>query len=489
MKINRYKTLIIVMFCLMAISCKKDFLQLVPEGQKVAQHTDDYRLLMADPSLSIYNFAGGWQGEVMMGDDVAAESSMFDQAQYMSQAAFKWNDLIFRSEDVDWSTKLWLGNLYQLNKVINEVENSPGGTASLKNTLLAQAHANRAWIYFQLINIFAKPYNAASAAGDPGFPIILTADITVDQFTRNSVQEVYDFIIKEFNSAIPNLPVNSSNPIYFSKSAAEGLLGKVYLSMNKPTEALAAFNNAFSGNAAKASPAVLYDYNVEFGPTGKFMPINYDGPSNSPGNNLYDYTESLISKRFYNGANNGNGFGNDPFVMDPKTRLLFNNADLRLNFYAPEFPWSTPNPSGRLRKYGVTYTYFGLQLSELYLLRAEARAKLNDLTGAVGDLVALRSKRMPAAVAAVPSNIANDRTALIKFVFDERQREFAMEGYRWFDMRRQSVDPLFDGKVYSHTIYNFEAQTSTSFTLAPNRLTLKIPLNITDKNPNLVNNP
>lgn len=494
MKINIYRSTILSLLCIVYSSCKKDFLNIVPEGRQVAASTEDYRLISVNPGQSFYNFAGGWQGQVLMGDDVAAESSMFNQAQLSTQAAFRWDDQIFQSGDKDWTTSLWLTNLYELNKIINEVQQSKGGTLALKNEVQAMAQANRAWIYFQLINLYGKPYTNGTAATDPGFPIILTADITVKDFKRNSVQEVYDFIIKDFNTAIPNLPVNPANGTLFSKSAAEGLLGKVYLYMGKYPEALSAFNDAFTGNAARAQPAVLYDYVKEFGADGKFMPINYDGPNNSPGNNLYDFTEALVSKRFYNGPYGGNGFGNDPFVLDPKARQLYKDSDLRLMFFAPEFPWSTPNPSGRLRKYGVTYSAFGLLISELYLLRSEVKARLNDLPGAVTDLEMLRKNRMPLTDVAVPSTVVNDRTALIRFIFEERVREFAMEGYRWFDMRRQSVDPIFSGQSHSHTLYNFNEATgqdavAETYVLRPQRLTLKLPLSLTTLNPDMVNNP
>ncbi|MEJ2884129.1 RagB/SusD family nutrient uptake outer membrane protein [Pedobacter sp. GR22-6] len=489
MKINIYRSVIFGLLCLAFSSCKKDFLVIVPEGQKVATSTEDYRLLMADPALALYNFAGGWQGQAIMGDDVAAESSMFGQAQLPTQAAFRWDNQIFRIEDKDWTTDNWLENLYQLNKVINEVQAAKGGDAQLKDEIEAAARASRAWVYFQLINLYGKPYLAGTAATDLGFPIILTSDITVEQFKRNTVQEVYEFIIKEFSSAIPKLPMNPATGIQFNKSAAEGMLGKVYLFMGRNADALSSFNAAFADNALRAVPAKLYDYVLEFGSGGKFTPINYDGPNNSPGNNYNDFTESLVSRRFYNSSYSGNGFGNDAFVLDPKAQALFGNADLRLKFYAPEFPWSTPNPSGRLRKYGVTYSAFGLQISELYLLRAEVKARTNDLSGAVADLEMLRKNRMPAADATVPSAIAGNQINLIKYVFEERIREFAMEGYRWFDMRRQSVDPIFAGQVHTHTLYNFEAGTNTVFTLRPERLTLRLPQYITDKNPGMPNNP
>jgi hypothetical protein len=96
---------------------------------------------------------------------------------------------------------------------------------------------------------------------------------------------------------------------------------------------------------------------------------------------------------------------------------------------------------------------------------------------------------MPVADAVVPSAIAGDQTALIKFIIDERIREFALEGYRWFDMRRLSVDPIFAGMTFTHTMYNADGTTTVYTLRQPDRLVMKFPKNITDANPNMPDNP
>lgn len=489
MNIYRYKMLLAGLISLILISCKKEFLNIIPQGQQVAKAAKDYDLLLNDPGLGHYGYAGGWQGPALMGDEVAAESSHFNVAEPYTQVAFRWEDQLTRPTDIEWASRLWIEQLYVLNKIINEVMDSSGGTEQQKKTIRAEALANRAWIYFQLINFYGKPYVAGTAASDPGFPMILTADITADNFNRSTVQAVYDFIIKDFIAAITDLPLNNSNGLRFNKAGAEGLLGKVYLYQGRNQEALALFNAAFKDNAARPEPAVLYNYNKEFAVGGKFDPINFDGPSNSPGMNYLDFTESVISKDFYNDAYGGNGYGNDAFVLDPKSQSLFKTSDLRLKFYAAEFPYQEPNPSGRLRKYGVKFSRFGLQLSELYLLRAEVKARLNDLSGAITDVEELRKNRMPAADVAVPAENITSTAGMVKYIFDERVREFAMEGYRWFDMRRESIDPIFSGKNYTHTIYNNTDNTTTVLTLRPVRLTMRLPYLIISTNPGFQDNP
>ena len=485
---NKTIITIITIISLSTSACKKDFLNLVPQSQQVAATTEDYRLLLNDKRFFAYDFAGGWQGQVLMGDDVAAEGTFFSRAMAPSQKAFRWDDDIFQSGDIDWTQGLFLANLYTLNKVINEVSESTKGTAQQKATVLGEAYATRAWLYFQFVNFFGKSYTKASAGTDLAFPIIKTADVTVQKFTRATVQEVYDFIEADFKSAIANLPLTSESAIHFNRSAAKGLLAKVYLFSDRNTEALQLFNESLADNAAAAIPARLYNYNTEFAPGGKFDPVTSSGPSNSPGINYLDVTESIVAKSFYNSSYSGNGYGNDFIVLSEKTHNLFDKGDLRLNFYAAQFPYQETNPSGRLSKIGVQYTKFGLQLSELYLLRAECKVRLNDLSGAVADLMILRNARMPATISAVPATSAGSQRALLSFIFDEREREFAAEGYRWFDMRREAVDPLLTPKTYTHTLYDTDG-AATTYTLRRERLTMRLPYHIMISNPDMPDNP
>ena len=81
-----------------------------------------------------------------------------------------------------------------------------------------------------------------------------------------------------------------------------------------------------------------------------------------------------------------------------------------------------------------------------------------------------------------------DQNTLIKFIIDERTREYALQGYRWFDMRRLSTDPLFANKVYQHNYYKSDG-TVTTYALTPDRFTLRFPQKVINQNPGMVNNP
>lgn len=476
-------SLLISTVTVLSISCNK-FLDVIPKGKQVATTVADYDLLMNSASFYNYLQGGGWQVPVLMGDEIAAEDNYYRNAYTYVQRLFRWDDVIYEETESAGDLRLFLPNLYTCNKIINEVMDAEGSNGVEKQQIQAEARATRAWIYFQLVNLYAKPYQASTAGNDPGFPIITTADVTQNTFSRSTVQAVYDFMISDLKAAISALPVRYKGKTRVSGAAAAAILGKVYLFMGRSADALPLLNAAIDD--ANASPVLtrLYDYNREFAPGGSFLPIGMNGPQ-SPYVNLNDYTESVYAKTFTPQF----ASGSMGIVIKPETAALFGPSDLRLLFYSADFPDRSPNPSGRLRRYGVMYSRFGVTLPELYLLRAECKARLDDLAGAKSDVEMLRKNRMPLADAQVPAATAADKTALIRFVLDERIREFAVEGYRWFDMRRTSVDPLFANQTFTHTLFRSPGDNVTYTLRQPDRLTLRIPPNIMIGNPGMENNP
>jgi hypothetical protein len=75
-----------------------------------------------------------------------------------------------------------------------------------------------------------------------------------------------------------------------------------------------------------------------------------------------------------------------------------------------------------------------LRLSEQYLVRAEARTHLNDLSGAAADINVVRNR------AGLPDTKATDKTSLLDAIAQERRVElFAEWGHRWLDLKRTAT--------------------------------------------------
>ncbi len=76
-----------------------------------------------------------------------------------------------------------------------------------------------------------------------------------------------------------------------------------------------------------------------------------------------------------------------------------------------------------------------MRTGEMYLIRAEARAEGGDLTGSTLDLNTLRAARINGYVNAV----FTAKDALITAILDERFKELAFEGHRFWDLKRRNL--------------------------------------------------
>jgi hypothetical protein len=79
----------------------------------------------------------------------------------------------------------------------------------------------------------------------------------------------------------------------------------------------------------------------------------------------------------------------------------------------------------------VTENPVYLRLAEQYLIRAEARAQLNDLPGAASDINVIRNR------AGLSNSTIPDQNAALVAIEQERRIEFFAEwGHRWLDLKR-----------------------------------------------------
>lgn len=471
-------------------SCSDDFLEITPDGVLIAENTKDYDLMLNSGTLWA-NLAAGAQ-EVYRSFEVCALEPHFSTAlgeANFSRRNFTWEPNVVDPEregafQTDWLL-VYMRRVYIYNKVINEVLDSSGGTDAEKNSIMAQAKAARAAVFFELINFYGKPYNAATATTDLGFPMVTEADVTVTNFNRATVQEVYDFIIEDLSSSIPLLPTGVDEKPRMYKGAAEALLGKIYVYMNRFDEAIPLFDAALS-DLQGGREIRLYDYNVSTLP-GEVHAAGFLGPNfETPVDNL----EVAFTMSIFNTA----GFNSSAVLLSPETSSLFGASDFRLHHFFsrkpfPPFPF-TPDyiVPGMYRKQGSLIVDRGVRVPDIYLLRAECKARINNLSDAIADIEFLRMHRMAPADATVPNGLSQDD--LIKYVIEERTREFALKAELWYDMRRLWNDPLFqDKKPYVHTIYEADGSVKETFTLVEDRLVLRFTDKVIADNPGMINNP
>lgn len=125
---------------------------------------------------------------------------------------------------------------YKLIKATNEILDAAGGDdvtpeGDENKVYYGQAKALRAHSYFNLVNLYARPYTEDKAA--LAIPIYRT-QLTSEAAKKSSVEEVYELIVKDLTDAIPLLdgfqrPSGAKDQI--DQSVAKGMLAYVYLTM------------------------------------------------------------------------------------------------------------------------------------------------------------------------------------------------------------------------------------------------------------------
>ncbi|GAA3591495.1 RagB/SusD family nutrient uptake outer membrane protein [Flavivirga amylovorans] len=461
-------------------SCSEDFLEVEVKGDFIATTTNEYDLLLNN--IQLFSLESIDLDYAMSPEVCRIEPYNTSLLGLSKQPAFRWLPDIYEPEVQMPNVFGFTRHIYLYNKIINEVPNSVDGTESEKKRVEADARASRAWMYFQLINYFGKPYNPATASDDLGFPILTESDVTLTDFSRASVESVYNFMLDDLNKAIPYLS-DLYHRTRMSNATARALLAKVHIFMGNYSEGLQELDEAFNLLQNSSLESGLYDYNITTQPGGIMQNFGF-GP-NEPVT-IFNIENPLVKTSF----NIDGGFFGE-LVISPEITALYGPTDIRLtNFFTSEAQVFSGLflPPGFLRKQGKSNGYLGINIPDMYLLRAECKARTNDLSGAVEDVEFLRRHRMPIADAPIPTGLSQDD--LIRYIVEEeRIREFAVEGKEWFTTRRLSTDPLFSGKVYIHTLYDATGAPKETFTLTPERFVLKFNDNFMEQNPNIINNP
>lgn len=470
----------LLLSCILSSGCS-DFLDLKPKGKEIPTNFEHYQGLMNNTMfVNISNTEQNANGStspgseplymIYMGDELTADQTSFASLDRTALAAYKYEADIFNIEDhsAEWNAPYQ--QIYSYNVIVNGVMDSEDGSYEDKLKIQAEARVGRAYMHFLLAQFFGKPYNKETAANDLCVPIVTKATSAERNFTRATVQEVYDFVVRELEEACPQLEQETKHRLRIYRAAGYYMLGKVYLTMGEYEKALIALTEAEKATRHSTVTLELLDYNTQlkewgynpllahmWGLTGSF-PSNFDA-SNTEVICNKQYNIMLITFALY-----------PPMAyVKPEFMALYEQSDLRRAFFHNvDYSGSTTWPYYR-RIQHMVYTLAG-DMADLYLMLAECKARTNDLSGAKSDLFTLRKNRMPETDASVPDNI-DSKEKLIRFVIDERKREFMMAGTRWFDMRRLWNDPLFqeDKKNYTHT------NGTDVYTLTEDRLVFRIP--------------
>lgn len=299
--------------------------------------------------------------------------------------------------------------IYQTNVVLDGLNRSASVPETSKNQLLGEAKFMRAYLHLLLVSFW----------GD--IPWIASTDYTVNaKASRTPVSEVHKNIIADLMDAKTKLSETVSQKIRPTKTAAAALLARVYL-----------YTQNYAAAETEASAVI------------ENVPLETDL------NKVFLIESSEIVFQLQSVIPRINSWDGNTYILRsvPTTVALTNTFvqafepdDLRKQAWTNSYSdgnetWYYPFKY-KIRRLSVvtspkTEFQVLIRAGELYLIRAEARANLNNIAGAAEDLNVIRSR------AGLAATGASDKNAMLLAIENERRFElFTENGHRWLDLKR-----------------------------------------------------
>ncbi|SDZ78809.1 RagB/SusD family nutrient uptake outer membrane protein [Bizionia paragorgiae] len=434
---HRYIVAILTLFM---VGCD-DYLDIQPEGKVIPETLEEFRAVLTKG----YDVFPKQKSRVTYrADELILDENSFDFPVYKD--IYTWEDANPDPQTGRYPYIQMYNSIFYANHVIED------GAAKIadsqeKNQLLGEAYALRAYAHFDLVNLYGKPYNAATSSGDRGVPLALEIDLE-QAFVPVSVEEVYSQVIADLEMAQSLLNVShyeSGLNYRFTKTAVLALQARVFTYMNNSEAALQAINGALGLNNSV---------------------VNLNETLTFP--NLYTSVESILALEDVFSSN----LKNSATISSDLLGIYDQVNDLRFGLYFTEDDGEYIAAKGGEQEFKCSF-----RVSELLLLKAEAEAKLGSLDAAKSTLLNFMQNRYESDYMATLETTINGLTAseFLLELYTERRRELALEGHRWFDLRRT------DQIAITHTV------NGEDFYLIENdpRYTLRFPEDAILNNPEL----
>ncbi|WP_341837220.1 RagB/SusD family nutrient uptake outer membrane protein [Chitinophaga pollutisoli] len=382
-------------------------------------------------------------------------------------------------KDLSYTYEYWRG-AYNASLLINKIlANVKAGES---NAVILQAKGEalflRAYVYFNLIRLYGKPYYQNSG-NNPGV-MLITTDNNGAAFAppRATVKAVYDQVVADLNEAVPLLKANAGNA-YASRYAAFGLLSRVYLYMGGTFASPEA--NANKKAREYADSVILHGGYTLLQDAAYTSYYSTDAPGNREdifAVNTQQH-QGLIANLF--AMPSQINYTGGLYRPSPNLLALIQPQDLRRQFYKRNVTPGWPDDSLATVKYLINYVslysvspYRYLRLAEMYLNRAEAAVKAGDNAAALSDLNVIRRR----AGIGDTSNITGQ--PLFNEILKQRRIEFAFEGHVSYDYFRNGLPMVRD----------YASGNSGAMTVQATdpKILMRIPSDEITGNPNLTQN-
>lgn len=455
---------------LLSTAACEDYTDLTPKGSLVIETADQFLETVSLPNRGypINNF------QYLSDDQWMKEADVIGKTPNINTINFTFDETTDRVSLLNTSSFYNQAYTYinRWNTIISLVDDSKG-EASTKQLAKAEAKIFRAYDHFLLVNTYAKGYDPQTAATDGGICIMDKFDLEA-QPSKSTVAQVYAFIQKDIDEALPYLQEKPMDVYHPSLAFAYAFKAKVHLFKREIASAKAAAEKSLSYNNK------IFDmvaYNTQGGPNVVAVPA---------ANNI-----EVLSYMYMTGYTEMN-FAYQ-YIISLELRTLFGTNDARFNLFFNTTSTTNLDQGSNTAYWATVYTKFfyptvGMKTTEVYLMLAECYAREDKFTEAVDVLNTLRAKRILSGTVnlAVPTT----RKETMDLVINERRKELLLGFNRFFDLKRLNTETEYAKTVTRVFPIVNKTVPQKTYTLQPNsRLyIIPFPLSVLQKNPKLTLN-
>ncbi|MFD1144497.1 RagB/SusD family nutrient uptake outer membrane protein [Larkinella insperata] len=365
-------------------------------------------------------------------DNTTLDFNPLDRGGAAGWEAFEFSTVNQGNGEISNIWNLYYSALYNVNYTLEKLATS-SLDAGVKGPIEGQLKFLRAYFYFHLVQYFGDVVLVTSTLANPNQAFDLV---------RSPQADVWAQIEKDLKEAVALLPATypAAQVGRITKGAALGILGKVYLTQKKYTDAVSTLKEILPLGYS-LNPAYADNFNParKNGPES-LLEIQYQG-GNDLGewsNFAYVFAPRLSAGAitgFANTAPAGRNIPTNDLIAAYETGDLRKDVSLKtsytLNGTVVQMPY--------IIKYTYPHTITGrtdnnwpvLRYADVLLMLAES---INEATGPSAEAFDYLNQVRKRAGLAPKTGL--DKVALRDAIMKERRVELAFENQRWFDLRR-----------------------------------------------------
>lgn len=446
-----------------------DFLDVKPVGRLIPSKVEDLENLLNNTRTIDYHFMDNNRGSfyAFLGDNVRISNNQ-ESYLYTSTfvnieryAAYTYYHPYNNPNIIQYT---WEWGIYRaaaiFNTVIDEVVALNGQDSDVGKNIVAQAKAGRAWSYMVGGLGYGPMYDPDGTNEHKVLPYRKDSSPVAPNPSLSTTKEILDLVEQDLLEA-KGAPVNVGNPTRASLTAVEGLLAQLYMYKRDWTKMSQYAESAWSKALATKGSVDNLIYNLN-----DFSYKPNPSASPSPGTDVEVALELVGPDNLINQTNNREFLlyrvaptsGSSVYPSSDFLDLFDQSADQRYRLFALKSLGYSVTVGGIKYDDGVQTYYYreskmaanqGMTYPELLLMKAEANARLNNLSAALTDLNLLRKYRYSPATATLQNGGSLNQDQLLEEILKERRRELPLYTFqRVLDIKRLALDT---GKPWAKT--------------------------------------